>query len=40
VHVGQVQVIRPEVVVMIGDEGEEGDRRSGDGGGEGVGVGV
>ena len=39
-HVGQVQVIRPGVVVMIGDEGEEGDRRAVDGGGEGVGIGM
>jgi hypothetical protein len=38
VHVGQVQVIRPGVVVTIGDKGEEGDRRAVDRGVESVGV--
>jgi hypothetical protein len=36
VHVGQVQVILPGVVVLIGEEGEEGDRRVVDAGAEGV----
>jgi hypothetical protein len=40
VHVGQVQVILPGAVMMIGEEGEKGDRRAVDGGGERVGVGV